>query len=142
MGPTGCKNSFPPPATLWVPVPDVWPLLLLPLPSLPLPQDLCSWRGSRWAEDQAWDLSRFCGPIWAGETWPGYLLILCLPNGSPISAFGHGIPSPPPVVPQGCQSRLTSTSPPPYLPLCPTSYPVTGGSSCPLRCPWSPTGAW
>ena len=44
-----------------VPVPDVQPLLLLPLPSLPLPQDPRSWRGPRWAEDQARDLSRFLG---------------------------------------------------------------------------------
>ena len=42
-------------------VPEVRPLLLLPLPSLPLPQDPCSWRGPRWAEDQARDLSRFLG---------------------------------------------------------------------------------
>ena len=42
-------------------VPEVRPLLLLPLPSLPLPQDPCSWRGPRWAEDQARDLNRFLG---------------------------------------------------------------------------------
>ena len=39
----------------------VWPLLLLPLLSFPLPQDLCGWRGPWWAEDQARDLSRFLG---------------------------------------------------------------------------------
>ena len=42
-------------------VPDVRLLLLLPLPSLPLPQDLHGWRGPQWAEDQAWDLIRFLG---------------------------------------------------------------------------------
>ena len=44
-----------------VPVPEVRPLLLLPLPSLPLPQDPHGWRGPRWAEGQARDLSRFLG---------------------------------------------------------------------------------
>ena len=82
------------------------------------------------------------GPMWVGETWPCSLLILCPPNGSPISPFGCGIPSPPPAAPQGRQSHPASTSPPPSLPPCPTSYLVTGGSSCPLRCPWSPTCAW
>ena len=119
---------------------EVWPLLLLCLPSLPLPQDPCSWRGPRWAEDQAWDLSRFLGVH--VEPWPRSLLILCPPSGSQISPFGHGIPSPPPATPQGCQSCPTSTSPPPSLPPGPTSYPVTGVSSCPFRCLWSPTGAW
>ena len=42
-------------------VPQVWPLLLLPLPSLPLPQDLPGWRGPWWAEGQAQDLNRFLG---------------------------------------------------------------------------------
>ena len=82
------------------------------------------------------------GPKWAGETWPPSLLILCPPNGSPISPFRHGIPSPPPATPQGHQSPSTSTSPPPSLTPSPTSYPVSGGSSHPLWCPWSPTGAW
>ena len=82
------------------------------------------------------------GPKWAGETWPHSLVILCPPNGSPISPFGCGIPSPPPAATQGCQSRPTSTSPPPSLLPCPTSYPVAGDSSGPLRCPWPPTSAW
>ena len=82
------------------------------------------------------------GPKWSGETWPRSLLILCPPSGSPISPFGRGIPSPPPAAPQGRQSRPTSISPPPSLPPRPTSYPVAGGSSRPVRCPWSPTGAW
>ena len=42
-------------------VPEVWPFLLLPLPSLPLPQNPHGWREPRWAEDQAQDLSRFLG---------------------------------------------------------------------------------
>ena len=82
------------------------------------------------------------GPKWAGEAWPNSLLILCPPSGSPVSPFGHGIPSTAPETPQGHQSHLASTSPPPSLPPHPTSYWVTGGSSHPLRCPWSPTGAW
>ena len=81
------------------------------------------------------------GPKWAGETWPCSLLILCPPNGSPISRFGCGIPSPPPAAPQGRQSHPASTSPPPSFPPLPMSYPVVGGSSRPLRCPWFPTGA-
>ena len=44
--------------------------------------------------------------------------------------------------PSGAQSHPASTSPPPSLPPHPTSYPVTGGSSRPLRCPWSPTSSW
>ena len=44
-----------------VPVLEVRPLLLLPLPSLPLPQDPCGWRGPWWARDQAQDLSRLLG---------------------------------------------------------------------------------
>ena len=84
----------------------------------------------------------FWGPKWLGETWPRSLLILCPPNGSPISPFGRGILSPPTATPQGRQSHPASTSPPPSFPPCPTSYPVTGGSSHPLRCPQSLTSAW
>ena len=60
MGPAGCRNPSTSHPT-GVLVPEVWPLLLLPLPSLPLPQDLHGWRGPQWEEDQAWDLSRFLG---------------------------------------------------------------------------------
>ena len=42
-------------------IPEVRPLLLLPLPSLPLPQDLHGWRGPWWAEYQAQDINRFLG---------------------------------------------------------------------------------
>ena len=42
-------------------IPEVRPLLLLPLPPRPLPQDPCGWRGPRWADDQARDLSGFPG---------------------------------------------------------------------------------
>ena len=72
------------------------------------------------------------GSNWAGETWTCSLLILCPPNGSPISPVGHGIPSPPQAAPQGHQSCPASTSPPTSLPQRPTSYTVTGVSSCPL----------
>ena len=82
------------------------------------------------------------GPKWPGESWPRSLLILCPPRGSPVPHFGHGIPSPPSAALQGRRSRPTSTSPPPPLPRGPASYLVTGGSSRPLRCPWSPTSAW
>ena len=44
-----------------MPVPEVQPLLLLPLPSPPLPQDPHGWKGPRWAEYQARDLSRLPG---------------------------------------------------------------------------------
>ena len=143
-GPTWCQNTSPSPShPSGVLVLEVRPLLLLPLPPLPLPQDPCIWRGPWWAEDQAWDLSRGSwGPKWAGETWPCSLLILCPPSCSPVFPFRRGIPSPPPAAPQGRQFRPASTSPPPSLPSRPTSYLVAGGSSCLLRCPWSPTGAW
>ena len=52
------------------------------------------------------------GPKWAGQTWPSSLLILSPPNGSPISPFGHGIPSPSPDTPQGHQFCPASISPP------------------------------
>ena len=84
----------------------------------------------------------FRGPTWVGETRPCSLLILCPPNGSPISPFRHGIPSPPPTTPQGRQSCLPSTSPPPSLPPLPMSYPVAGGFSHSIRCLRSPTSAW
>ena len=40
---------------------EVRPLLLLPFPSLPLPQDPRSWQGPRWAENQARYLNGFLG---------------------------------------------------------------------------------
>ena len=135
MGPGGCRNS-PPPDTL---VPEVRPLLLLPLPSLPLPQDPRSWRGLRGQRIRPGISAASWGPKRVGEPWPGPHLILCTPHGSPISPIGSGISSPPPAAPQGRQSHPTSTSPPLSLP---PPYPVAGGSSHPLRCPWSPTSAW
>ena len=80
------------------------------------------------------------GPSGQGKCCLCSLLILCPPNGTPLSPSGHGNTSSPPTAPQGSQSCLTSTSPPPSLPT--TSYPVAGGSSHPLRCSWSPTSAW
>ena len=82
------------------------------------------------------------GSKWAGESWPCSLLILCRPSGSPIAPFGRGIPSPPPATPQGHQSHPASTSPPPSLPHMLHILPGHWGFLCPLRCPWSPTGAW
>ena len=143
VGLSGCRNSSPPPAT---------------------PQECQSWRSGLYfcfpfppshslrthAAGGGLGGQRIrpgisagpWGPKWARETWPRSLLLLCPPSGSSISPFGRGIPSPPPAATQGRQSCPTSTSPPPSLPPCPTSYPVAGGSSRPLRCPWSPTGAW
>ena len=122
--------------------PEVRPLLLLPLPSLPLPQDRAAGGGLGGQRIRPGTSAGSWGPKWAGETWPRPLLILCPPSGSPISPFRHGIPSPPPATPQGRQSHPVSPSPPPSLPPHPTSYPVAGGFSRPLRCPWSPTGVW
>ena len=123
-------------------IPEVWPLGLLPLPSLPLPQDPCSWRGPRWAEDQARDLSRFLG----AQVGSGNLAMipfdplpsqwsanLPLPSWDPFlsPSYPSGVPVP---------SCLHFSSP--SLPPCPMSYLVAGGSSHPLRCLWPPTGAW
>ena len=94
---------------LGVPVPEVRPLLLLPFPSLPLPLDLRGWRGPRWAEDQARDLSRFPGaqlgrrnlatlpfhplpsqwspnfPLWAWDPFPSP----SRPSGAPVPSSLH-----------------------------------------------------
>ena len=95
-----------------MPVLEVWPFLLLPLPSLPLPQDPCGWRGPRWAEDQAGDLSRFLGAQ-VGRGNLATLPLEPLPSQcSPVSHFGHGIPSPPPATPRApLPSRLHFSSP-------------------------------
>ena len=143
MGPAGCRNSSPPPSTpqgcqsqrshlyFCSPFP--------PSHSLRTCMALGALGGQRirpGISAGSW------GHKWAGEIWPCSLLILCSPSGFSIFPFGRGIPSPPPAAPQGHQSLPTSTSLPPSLPPRPTSYPVAGGSSCPLRCLWSPTGAW
>ena len=120
----------------------VRPLLLFPLPSLLLPQDVHGWRGPRWAEDQAQDLSRLLG----AQEGRGNLATLPfdpLPSQwSPISPSGVGsLPLPQPSL-RGSSPILPPLLLPPSLPPCPMSYQVTGGSSHPLRCPWSPTSAW
>ena len=116
-----------------VPVPKVQPLLLQPLPSHSL--RTCAAGGGLSGQRIRPGISTGSwGSKGAGETWPHSLLIFCPPNGSPISSFGLGIPSP-----QGRQSHLTSTSPPPSLCPRPTSYPVAAGSSRPLSSSWSPT---
>ena len=114
--------------------PEVRPLLLLPLPSLPAtPSGPPAAGGGLGGQRIRPRISAGSwGPKWAGEAWPRSLLILCPPSGPPVSPFKSGIPSPPPAAPQGCQSRPASTSPPPLLPPSPTSYPVPGGSSHPL----------
>ena len=123
-GPGGAAFTFAPPS-------------LPPTPSGPLQLDLLGEQRIRpGISAGSW------GSKWEGETWPCSLLILCPPSGSPISRFWRGIPSPPPAAPQGRQSHPASTSPLPSHPPRPTSYLVARFSSRPLRCPWSPTGAW
>ena len=104
-----------------------------PLPSLPLPQDPVAGGGPRWAEDQAWDLSRLLGR--------GSLAMLPLDplpsQWSPNFPLQVWDPFPSPSCPSGLQSCPASTSPPPSLLPRPMSYPVAGGSSHPLRCPRS-----
>ena len=58
MGPSGCRNSSPLPAAPQGCHPR-GPAFTFAPPSLP--QDPPGWRGPRWAEDQARDLSRFLG---------------------------------------------------------------------------------
>ena len=82
------------------------------------------------------------GSKWAGETWPRLPFDPLPSQWFPVSPFGGGIPSRPPAAPQGHQSLPLSTSPPDSLPPHPMSYPVARGSSHPLRCLWSSTGAW
>ena len=70
------------------------------------------------------------------KCWPHFLLILCPPNGPPpFPSLGMGT-----LLlshrPSGVPVPSASTSHPPSL--LPTSYLVTGGSSHPLRCLWSP----
>ena len=70
----------------------------LPLPSLPLTPSGQAWleggsvgRGSGPGSQQA---PR--GPSGQGKRWPPSFLILCPPNGPPLSPSRRGIPSPPP----------------------------------------------
>ena len=134
MGPAGCRNSSPPPATpqgCW----SQWSGLYFCSP-FPPSHSLRTRAagGSIGGQRIRPGISAGSrGPMWAGETWPRSLLILCPPSGSPISPF-----SPPPAAPQGHQSHPAFTSPSPSLPPWPTSYLVAGLSSHTLRCPWFP----
>ena len=143
MGPTGCRNSSPPPAAPQGCQSRRSGLYFCsPFPSSHSFRTRMAGGGLGGQRVRPRISAGSWGSKWAGETWPCSLLILCPPSGPPISPFGRGIPSPPPVTPQGRQSHPTSTSPPHSLPPRPISYLVAGGSSHPLRCPWSPTGAW
>ena len=145
MGLAGCRNSYPPPAAPRGAGPGGPAFTFAPPSPHPLPQDPRSWRGPRWAEDQARDLSRPPGSQVGMGNLAMPLLILCPPNGPPVSPFGCGIPSPPPAVPQGCQSHPASTSPLPSLPphprptrslgVPPVPLGVRGPPPVPGRCP-------
>ena len=143
MGPTGCRNSFPPPDTpqrCWSLRSDLY--FCSPFPPSHSLRTHTSGEGLSGQRIRPRISAGSWGSKWAVETWPLSLLILCPPNGSPISPFWHGISYPPSGAPEGCQSGPPSTSLPPSLPPRPTSYLVAGASSRPLRCLWSPTGAW
>ena len=106
---------------------------------LPSPSDPCGWRVPRWAEDQAQDLSRFLGAqvgrrnlatlpvdLLPSQWFPNFPLQAWDPF--PSSSHTSGAP-----VPSDLHFFYPFTPPTPYL--------VAGGSSCPLRCSWSPTSA-
>ena len=118
-------------------VPEVRPLLSLPLPSHSLRTRVAG-GGLGGQRIRPGISAGSWGPKWAGETWPHSLLISALPMVPQFPPSGVGsLPLPQPPL------RGTSPVPPPLLlPPHPTSYPVAGGSSRPLRCLWSPTGAW
>ena len=142
MGPAGCRNSPPPPATPQGCHPVGPAFTFAPLPSLPLPQDLQGLRGPQWAEDQAQDLSRLLGAQ-VGRGNLATLPFAPLPSQwSPNFPLWAWDPFPSPSRSSGLPVRPTSTSPSPHSPPRPTSYLVTEVSSHPLRCPWSPTIAW
>ena len=137
MHPAGCRNSSPPPATPQGCQSQRSGLYFCsPFPPSHSLRTRVAGGGLGGLRIRPGISAGSWGPKWAGETWPRSLLILCPPNGSPISPFRRGIPSLPPAAPQGHQPCPTSTSPPPSLPPCPTSYLVTGGSSHPIRCLW------
>ena len=112
------------------------------LPSLPLPENPPGWRGPQWAEDQARDLSRFPGaqvgrgnlatlpfdPL-PSQWFPNFPLRVWDPFSSPSRPSGAPAPS-----------RLHFSSP--FTPPRPHVLPGSRVSSRPLRCRWSPTGAW
>ena len=128
MGPAGCRNSSPPPATPHG-CRSCRPGLYFCSRFLPSRcfRTRMAGGGLGGQRIRPGISAASWGPKWAGETWSRSLLILCPPSGSPVSPFGRGIPSPPPATRQGRRSRPASTSPPPSLPPRPTSYPVAGG---------------
>ena len=122
------------------------PLLLLPLPSLPLPQDPRSWRRPWWAEDQAQDLSRLLGAQVGGGD------LSTLPFDPLPSQWSHNLPLqvwdpfPSPSHPSGAPvpSHLHFSSPliPPNTPrptwllgVPPVPLGVRGHPLVPGRCP-------
>ena len=133
MGPSGCRDSSPPPAA-----PQgcqSWRSGLYfcsPFPPFHSLRTPVAGRGLSRQRIRPGVSTGSWGPKWAGETWPRSLLILCPPSGSPISPFGCGIPSPPPAAPQGHQSHPTSTSPPPSPPHAPRPTWLLGVPPVPL----------
>ena len=117
MGPAGCRNSSPPPATpqgCWSCRSDLY--FCSPFPPSHSLRTRTAGRGLGGQRIRPGVSAGSRGPKWAGETWPHSLLILCPPDGPPISPFRRGIPSLPPATPQGHQSCPASTSPSPSLP--------------------------
>ena len=81
-------------------VPEVQPLLWLPLPSLPLPPDLHGWRGP------GGQRIRPRIPKWTGETWPHSVFDPLLSQWSPNFPLPTWDLFPPPATPQWCWSCL------------------------------------
>ena len=112
----GCRNSSPPPTT-----PQGCQLcrsslyFCSPFPPSHSLRTCMAGGGLREQRIRIGNSAGSRGPKRAGETWPCSLLILCPPNGPPISPIGHRIPSPP-ATPQGRQYSPTSSSPHPSLP--------------------------
>ena len=115
--------------------PEVRPLLLLPLPSLPLPQDLRGWMGPPWAEDQAQNLSRFLG----AQVGRGNLATLPfdpLPSQwSPNFPLRAWDPFPSPSRPSGAPVLSSLHFSSPFTPPTPHVLPCRWGLLRPLRCP-------
>ena len=128
-----------------VPILEVWPLLLLPLPSLPLPRDLRGWRRPWWAEDQAWDLNRFLG----AQVGRGNLVMLPfdpLPSQwSPKSPLRVWNPFPSPSHPSGAPvpSHLHFSSPltPPTPHVLPCYWGFLSSPQVPMILHWCLVGA-
>ena len=79
----------------------------------------------------------------SGQGKPGHapfcsFVLLVVPQFPPSGVRSLPLPQ----LPFSGASPIPPPLPLPFAPPCPTSYPVAGGSSHPLRCPWSPTSAW